>query len=170
MNATATTLRAATIGAGKISEEHLRFLSASPRARLVGVCDLSPAVADFAARKFNAQAAYTDYANMLADARADVVHILTPAATHPRLVSDCLNAVAHVIVEKPVAPTHGQFMELWNLAQSKISGWWKTTIIASTFRSSRWRSALKTLPGVQMLYPRRSADWHMPADVTRDQN
>jgi len=119
MNATTTVLRAATIGAGKISEEHLRFLSASPRARLVGVCDISPAVADFAARKFNAQAAYTDYARMLADARPDIVHILTPAATHPRLVSDCLNAGAHVIVEKPVAPTHGQFMELWNLAQSK---------------------------------------------------
>jgi predicted dehydrogenase len=119
MSASPTVLRAATIGAGKISDEHLRFLHTSPRARLVGACDISQALADFAARKFNAQAAYTDYARMLADARPDVVHILTPAATHPRLVSDCLQAGAHVIVEKPVAPTHAQFMELWSLAQSK---------------------------------------------------
>lgn len=119
MSVNTSVLRAATIGAGKISQEHLRFLSGCPAARLVGVCDLSPAVADFAARKFNAQAPYTDYARMLADAAPDVVHVLTPAATHARLVSDCLAAGAHVIVEKPVAPTHAQFMALWALAQSK---------------------------------------------------
>jgi len=116
---TQTVLKAAAIGTGKISEEHLRFLRGSRRARLVGVCDLSPAMADFAARRFNADAAYTDYAKMLADARPDVVHVLTPAATHPRLVNDCLCGGAHVIVEKPVAPTHGQFQTLWSLAESK---------------------------------------------------
>jgi predicted dehydrogenase len=112
-------LRAATIGAGRIADEHLRFLRGSRRAQLVGVCDLSPALAEFAARKFNARSAYTDYAKMLVDARPDVVHILTPAATHPRLVSDCLQAASHVIVEKPVAPTHEQFLSLWSLAQSQ---------------------------------------------------
>ena len=40
-------LKAAVIGTGKISEEHLRFLGRSPHACLVAVCDLSAAMARF---------------------------------------------------------------------------------------------------------------------------
>jgi len=113
------TLRAAVIGTGKISEEHLKFLHSHKGAELVGVCDLSPSLAQYAARRFKAKAAYTNSAQMLAEARPDVVHVLTPAHTHVALVADALNAGAHVIVEKPVAPTNAQFQELWKLAQSK---------------------------------------------------
>jgi predicted dehydrogenase len=115
----ATTLRAAIIGTGKISEEHLKFLASHKGADLVGVCDLSPSLAKYAAKRFKAKAAYTSSAQMLAEARPDVVHVLTPAHTHVALVTDALNAGAHVIVEKPVAPTNAQFQELWKLAQSK---------------------------------------------------
>jgi predicted dehydrogenase len=114
-------LRAAAVGTGKISEEHLKFLSgpgaAAGVSRLVGVCDLSPALAGFAAKRFGADDAYTDYADMLARAKPDVVHILTPPHTHARLVADCLSAGAHVVVEKPVAPTHAEFLSLWDASQ-----------------------------------------------------
>ncbi len=114
-------LRAAAIGTGKISEEHLKFLTgpgaAAGVSRLVGVCDLSPALARFAAKRFGADDAYTDYADMLARAKPDVVHILTPPHTHARLVGDCLAGGAHVVVEKPVAPTHAEFMTLWDASQ-----------------------------------------------------
>ncbi|HSV16535.1 MAG TPA: Gfo/Idh/MocA family oxidoreductase, partial [Tepidisphaeraceae bacterium] len=114
-------LRAAAIGTGKISAEHLRYLSgAGARAgvsKLVGVCDLSPSMANFAAEEFGADGAFTDYAKMLADAKPDVVHILTPPHTHARLVADCLDRGAHVIVEKPVAPTHDEFLSLWERSQ-----------------------------------------------------
>jgi predicted dehydrogenase len=53
---------------------------------------------------------------MLAD-RPDVVHILTPPVTHARIAADCLRAGAHVVIEKPVAPTHPEFRELWALAR-----------------------------------------------------
>ena len=115
------------------------LLRGSPRARLVGVCDLSPAMADFAARRFNAQAAYTDYAKMLADARPDVVHVLTPAATHPRLVNDCLCGGAHVIVEKPVAPRMGNFKRSGRWRNQNSGDWWKIIITASIRRY--WRSS-----------------------------
>src|SRR5215204_6373682 len=107
-----TVLTAALIGTGKISEEHLKFLTASPRARVVGVCDLSPSLARYASERFGAGRPFTDYAAMLAEVKPDVVHVLTPPGTHVRLVGDCLRAGAHVIVEKPVAPTHAQFVEL----------------------------------------------------------
>ncbi|HZL33987.1 MAG TPA: Gfo/Idh/MocA family oxidoreductase [Tepidisphaeraceae bacterium] len=112
-------LRAAVIGTGKISEEHLRFLAADPRIVLAGVCDLSLSLAKYAVERSGAAKAYTDSAQMLADARPDVVHVLTPPNTHAKLVSDALNAGAHVIVEKPVAPTHREFQELWALAETR---------------------------------------------------
>jgi predicted dehydrogenase len=115
-------LRAVTIGTGKISEEHLKFLGTTGRRAglsvVAGVCDLSPSLAHFAAGRFAAEAAYTDYKTMLAEARADVVHILTPPHTHARLVADCLTAGVHVLVEKPVAPTHAEFLTLAGRANS----------------------------------------------------
>jgi predicted dehydrogenase len=112
-------LRAAAIGTGKISEQHLRFLSSTPGVKLVGVCDLSPALAAYAAKEFGAESAYTDAAKMLAQAKPDVVHVLTPPHTHRNLVNICLSGGSHVIVEKPVAPTHREFLELWELSRQK---------------------------------------------------
>lgn len=112
-------LRAAVIGTGKISEEHLRFLSADAGVILVGVCDLSPALAKYAATRFKAAGAFTDSAVMIREAKPDVVHVLTPPHTHGALVTSALEGGAHVIVEKPVAPTHAQFLGLYGLAKSK---------------------------------------------------
>jgi len=111
-------LKAAIIGTGKISEEHLRYLKRDPHVTVVGVCDLSPSLARYAVEKFGAQRAFTDSRQMLEEAHPDVVHVLTPPHTHVKLVSDALTAGAHVIVEKPVAPTNQEFQRLWELARS----------------------------------------------------
>jgi predicted dehydrogenase len=96
-------LRAAVIGTGTISREHLAFLSAANDVVLVAVCDLSRVSARYARDEFGATDAYVDHTSMLDGARPDVVHILTPPATHFGLVSECLTAGAHVICEKPIA-------------------------------------------------------------------
>jgi len=121
MTATPSTspLRAAVIGTGKISEEHLKFLGTSPHAVLAGVCDLSPSLAKFSAKKFRAQAAYTDHRRMLDELKVDVVHVLTPAASHLALATDAMNAGAHVLVEKPITLTNPEFRQLWQLSQDK---------------------------------------------------
>jgi predicted dehydrogenase len=110
-------LRAAVIGIGKISEAHLSFLNGSETAQLLAVCDLSPSLAEYACRRFGPAQPYTDYQRMLADIKPDVVHVLTPAHTHGRIIRDCLEAGAHVIAEKPIALTHCQFRSLWSVAQ-----------------------------------------------------
>ena len=112
-------LTAAVIGAGRISQEHLCFLSESEQAEIIAVCDLSPAMARFAADRFGATHALTDYQRLLADLKPQVVHVLTPPHTHVQLVTECLEAGAHVIVEKPVAPTHVEFDRLWSLAKTR---------------------------------------------------
>ncbi len=119
MNPTVTKLKSAVIGTGKISEEHLRFLSSCPLVSLEGVCDLSPSLAQYATRRFGAKHWFTDHQKMLAEVKPDVVHILTPATSHVKLATDCLNAGTHVIVEKPIAMNRAEFAQLWELAQSK---------------------------------------------------
>jgi predicted dehydrogenase len=111
-------LRAAVIGAGRIADEHLGFLARSDAAELVAVCDRSPALARFAAVRFTAVSSYVDAARMLDEVRPDVVHVLTPAATHEDLVVAALDAGAHVIVEKPIALRHAGLLRLLDAAQS----------------------------------------------------
>jgi len=110
-------LKAAVIGAGYISKEHLTFLAQFPGAEAVGVCDLSPAAAAYAQSQFGVARTYTDYRQLLDQEKPDVVHILTPPNTHQWLATACLEAGAHVICEKPMTPTHGEFEELWAVAQ-----------------------------------------------------
>ncbi len=123
-------LRAAVIGSGAISAEHLGFLtgrwggrrtpdgSAAGRIRLVGICDLSPISAAHAAESYGADAAYTDLEQMLAEAKPDVVHVLTPPQTHVALASSCLNAGTHVICEKPITPTSAELRSLLDTAEA----------------------------------------------------
>lgn len=104
-------MRVAVIGCGAISHEHLGFLSSSPRVELVSVCDRSPASATFARQRYGAHHASTDAAEVLAS-DLDVVHVLTPPETHPDLVEAAIDAGAHVVVEKPMAPTAGETARL----------------------------------------------------------
>ncbi len=122
-------LRAAVLGSGAISKEHLSFLSGdlkpfpdSPgpvrdRIRLVAVCDRSKVAADYGASHFGADRAYTDLAEMLSDARPDVVHVLTPPQTHVELASRCLAAGAHVICEKPITANADELDQLLETAE-----------------------------------------------------
>lgn len=112
-------VRAAVIGTGRISEEHLRFLNDDRRVHLAAVCDVSPSLANYAASRFHAAAAYTDPERMLKEVHPDVVHVLTPPHTHVWLVDECVDAGAHVIVEKPVTPTHAEFCDLWCRAAAR---------------------------------------------------
>lgn len=112
-------LRAAVIGTGGITKAHFSYLSRSPRARIVGVADLSPASARYAAERWEADAWFTSHHDLLESAAPDVVHVCTPPTTHAVIVADCLRAGAHVICEKPLAPTRAELLELGRLAQSK---------------------------------------------------
>lgn len=121
-------LRAAVIGSGAISKEHLTFLSGrtkplpessgpvTERIRLVGVCDRSKVAAEYGARNFGADKAYTDVNEMLADAKPDVVHVLTPPLSHVELATACLRSGAHVICEKPITPSAPELEALQDIA------------------------------------------------------
>jgi len=121
-------LRAAVVGSGAISKEHLTFLSGrsqiagdvTDRIELAAVCDLSPVAARYAADEFGIGQTHTDVGEMLDAAALDVVHILTPPATHVRLATAALEAGADVICEKPIAGSTGELEQL--LAASRQFG------------------------------------------------
>ncbi|GAA4745106.1 hypothetical protein GCM10023264_08020 [Sphingomonas daechungensis] len=112
-------LKCAVIGCGTIAYEHLPYLSESPLVELVAVCDRSNAAATFVQKRFHAAKAYTDHAAMLADAKPDVVHILTPPHTHVAIARDCLDAGANVICEKPMAGTANETADLLDYAAER---------------------------------------------------
>jgi predicted dehydrogenase len=98
-------VRAALIGAGQISRQHLSCLQELPGVEVAAVCDLSPSVAECAAERHGVPAWFTDYRAMLQAVHPDVVHVTTPPTSHFRLAMDSLDAGAHVIVEKPATAT-----------------------------------------------------------------
>ena len=113
-----TSLRAAVVGCGAIAYEHLPCIANSPHARLVAVCDQSPALARTAAERFGADTSFVDVSAMLQQARPDVVHVLTPPHTHDPIVRDALAAGSHVLCEKPMTGTESESASLLDAAAS----------------------------------------------------
>lgn len=111
-----TALRAAVVGCGAIAYEHLPWIASSSRSRLVAVCDRSPALANAAAERFGADASFLEVAAMLAAAKPDVVHVLTPPHTHDGIVREVLAGGSHVICEKPMTGTERESAALFDAA------------------------------------------------------
>jgi predicted dehydrogenase len=112
-------IKSAVVGAGVVAQQHLACLASLPGLRVVGVCDLSGVLAESAADRFSIEKWFTDHSRMLREVRPDVVHITTPPASHFRLARDCLNAGAHVFLEKPATVNFEEFTALQALAEEK---------------------------------------------------
>lgn len=112
-------LRVAVLGAGKMALQHAAAIRFCDVAELVAVVD--PVVpADDIRAKFGAEVVvHTDVSAMLAAVKPDVVHVVTPPGTHTDLAKACLEAGAHVYVEKPFALTTQDAAEVLRLAAEK---------------------------------------------------
>lgn len=94
--------RAGLVGAGYVSDYHVAAIRRlKGRVELVGLCDVVSERAEAAARKHGTKA----LASMedLVRAGANVIHVLTPPATHAQVALEALNLGCHVLVEKPLA-------------------------------------------------------------------
>ncbi len=95
-------MRAALIGCGQIAGYHLSALQRAG-VEVVAVADRDEQkAAELAARAGGARV-FSEAEALLAEARPDVVHILTPPSSHASLAVKAAEAGAHVLVEKPVA-------------------------------------------------------------------
>ena len=101
-------MKAALIGAGHIARQHLACLQELPGVEVVGICDLSRAMAESAAERFAVAGWFTDHRVMLDQARPDVVHVTTPPTSHHFLAMAALESGAHVVLEKPATVTFNE--------------------------------------------------------------
>ena len=104
--AAASTVRLATLGAGRIGTNHAEVVARRiPGAALVAVYDPAPGCADRLAGELATPVATTDADGVLAREDIDGVVITAPARCHTELVVAAAAAGKHVFVEKPMAIT-----------------------------------------------------------------
>lgn len=97
-------IRIAVIGTSWWADgSHLPAIRAHRDLELVALCGRNAARLAEMAAKFGAPRTFTDYGQMLAEARPDVVLLLTPNFQHKPMALAALEAGAHVICEKPLA-------------------------------------------------------------------
>jgi predicted dehydrogenase len=100
----------ALIGCGRISFKHIEaFVTNADMLKLTAVCD--PVISRSREKETeykksfpdSAVDVYTDYREMLAKQKPDIVTIAAESGKHPEIAITCLEAGCHVICEKPMA-------------------------------------------------------------------
>ena len=93
--------RVGIVGAGYVSEFHIKALKRLPNVRIVGITDLDASRARATAQRFG----ITSHPSLkvMAAEGLDVVHVLTPPDSHVDVALEALSLGCHVLVEKPLA-------------------------------------------------------------------
>jgi predicted dehydrogenase/nucleoside-diphosphate-sugar epimerase len=112
-------LRVAILGGGRMAQKHATAIRLQAGTNLVAVVDPFLATEEIQSRFGRDVQPFRDTAEMLAAARPDIVHIVTPPSTHSALALECLRAGANVYVEKPFAPTEPEAQAVLALAEEK---------------------------------------------------
>lgn len=97
-----TPLRAAVIGLGSMGANHARVLADLPSVQLVGVADPDP---ERVRRAIVGRTipGFASHQTLLAETQPHLVSVVVPTSLHEPIAIDCLQAGAHVLVEKPIA-------------------------------------------------------------------
>ncbi|MEO0974666.1 MAG: NAD-dependent epimerase/dehydratase family protein, partial [Pseudomonadota bacterium] len=111
--------RVALLGAGYISDHHLKALEAVPSATPVAVCDVRLDAAQAVQARAGLEFACDNVDELISRAAPDVVHILTPPPSHASLAARLLRAGIDVLIEKPVAL---DLQSVDELANAEIAG------------------------------------------------
>ncbi len=107
------TIQVGVIGTGKRGLGLINMIEQVPGLKVVACCDIIPENLNAAMTKVGAKAkSYTDYEKLLADKNVDAVIIATPLYLHHPMAVDALSAKKHVYVEKSMAFTIDQALDL----------------------------------------------------------
>ncbi len=134
-------LKGALIGFGKVAERaHLPALTARPELALAAVAEPLPERQDLARALLPGVRVYEDLAGLLKrEPGLDFVDLCTPPHSHARLALDALKHGCHVLSEKPLSLSAGEFRELEEtlagnpaLALVTVHNWRYAPILAQT--------------------------------------
>jgi predicted dehydrogenase len=159
---TATPLRPSTprvgvVGAGYWGPNLIRNLAELPGSPLAAVADANPTRLDYIRARYPAVALYDAGAILFNAPGIDAVVIATPAETHYALAREALLAGKHVFVEKPLATSGAQCLELARIAHDRgltlMAG--HTFVHNDALRWTKQQLDAGTLGDVHYLYSRR---------------
>ena len=104
------------VGTGYVSQHHLRALKKLDYVQVAALCDSNLDRATKAAKEAGIACAYRSL-DELGHERLDVIHILTPPASHCALTVQALKMGCHVLVEKPMAPSSDECDRMMDAAK-----------------------------------------------------
>ncbi|HEY2505871.1 MAG TPA: Gfo/Idh/MocA family oxidoreductase [Streptosporangiaceae bacterium] len=135
-------IRVAIAGTGGIARVHIEALRAlSDQATVVAATDIDTDRASAFCARHGISERYGTLADLLADARPDLVHICTPPGAHASQALSCLRAGSSVLVEKPPALSLHELSLI--AAAERERGPWFATVFQHRFGSGAQR--LKSL-------------------------
>lgn len=98
-------LRCAIVGTGAVAHLHARAVASHPHAELVAVTNQTRIKAEEFAAEWGSPAVYDTLDELLEAQHPDVVLVCTPPGVHREQTVASFAAGAHVVVEKPPAPS-----------------------------------------------------------------
>ncbi|MBI3546709.1 MAG: Gfo/Idh/MocA family oxidoreductase, partial [Gammaproteobacteria bacterium] len=113
-NTTGAKLRVGVAGVGYLGRFHARIYAAMPNVELVGVADVNEKAAQEIAALHGCRA-FTDAQQLLGN--VDAVSIVVPTVFHSQVARPFLERGIHMLMEKPIAPTYEESLELVKLAE-----------------------------------------------------
>src|SRR6478672_6396813 len=108
-------LRVGVVGVGVMGSNHARVFAGLPGTELVGVADPDRKQAEFVARTLGC-AAVADVDELL-DRGVDAITIAAPTHLHRDIALRCVASGVHVMVEKPIASSVEEGLEIINAAR-----------------------------------------------------
>ncbi|HEX4383740.1 MAG TPA: Gfo/Idh/MocA family oxidoreductase [Myxococcales bacterium] len=113
-------LRAGIVGTGWWAEtEHLPGLQMRTDVEVTALCGRNQQRLNAVAGKFNVPDRFTDWRQMIAEGRLDLLVIVTPNVLHHPIAMAALSIGLHVICEKPLAMTAAQAREMAAAAEAR---------------------------------------------------
>ena len=114
------TWRVAFIGAGTVVQKgHIPGFRRVPGVETVALCDVNDNRVRMVAAETDIPHAFTDYEQMLEQAKPDITVVATPNIFHKPMTMAALEAGSHVLCEKPLALTYADAVEMMDLAEQK---------------------------------------------------
>ncbi|MBA3513725.1 MAG: Gfo/Idh/MocA family oxidoreductase [Pyrinomonadaceae bacterium] len=105
-------IRVGVIGYGYWGPNLVRNFMEAPGSTVAAVCDLRPERLAMVENRYPSIKRLTDWRELLNQPGIDAVAIATPVSSHFELAMAALAANKHVLVEKPVASTSAQALQL----------------------------------------------------------
>ncbi len=110
-------MKAGLVGCGMNSDYHINFSRLYPGLEIVGLVDKDQEKAQKCAARHGIKNIYANIPDLVREQKPDVLHIITPPATHFPVAKQALEFKCHVLIEKPLALTAAEAKELYDLAE-----------------------------------------------------